>query len=69
MDKVIGRNYEKDFLTKALLSNEPELIAIIGRRRIGKTFLIRQTYAKHINFDMVGLQNGTLHEPSPFSAK
>ncbi len=62
MDKVIGRNYEKDFLTKKLSSNESELIAIIGRRRIGKTFLVRQTYANHINFDMVGLQNGTLHE-------
>ncbi len=62
MDKVIGRNYEKDFLTKKLSSNESELIAIIGRRRIGKTFLVRQTYANHINFDMVGLQNGILHE-------
>ncbi len=62
MDNIIGRNYEKALLTKALSSSESELIALIGRRRIGKTFLIRQAYTKHLNFDMVGFQNGTLHE-------
>jgi len=62
MDDLTGRGYEKNLFLKILTTKESELIALIGRRRIGKTFLVRQVYAKNINFDMVGLQNGTQQE-------
>jgi AAA+ ATPase superfamily predicted ATPase len=48
--KIIGRALEKEKLQDALLSHRPELIAVYGRRRIGKTYLIREFYSKHILF-------------------
>lgn len=36
---LIGRIQEIDILQKALQSNEVEMVSVIGRRRIGKTFL------------------------------
>ena len=39
---IVGRKAEKKRLKKALESNEAEFIAIYGRRRVGKTFLVRQ---------------------------
>lgn len=56
---VIGRALEKDKLVEALSSHRSELVAIYGRRRIGKTFLIREFYSKYITFSFAGLRNGT----------
>jgi len=39
METVIGRLEEKKILNQVLLSSGPELVAIYGRRRVGKTFL------------------------------
>lgn len=39
--KVIARSKEKEIIHSALTSNEAELIVIWGRRRVGKTFLVR----------------------------
>ena len=36
------------------------MVAIIGRRRVGKTFLIKTVYQKEIVFDITGIQNGEL---------
>ena len=41
---LIGRQAEKQILAKALVSNESEMISIIGRRRVGKTYLVRTMY-------------------------
>lgn len=60
MDKLVGRTSEKKKLENALVSDKPELIAVYGRRRVGKTFLIRQVYKKHVSFELTGLHNGTL---------
>lgn len=38
---LIGRHQEQAILDKAFASNESEMIAIFGRRRVGKTYLIR----------------------------
>ena len=57
MSKTItGREKEQKDLNDALLSNESELIAIYGRRRVGKTFLIREYYKVRIVFDMTGIK-------------
>lgn len=55
---VVGRALEKEKLEEALNSHRSELIAVYGRRRIGKTYLIRSYYAKHIVFSFSGLRNG-----------
>ena len=57
MEKIIGRHNEKLILEKALKSNEPELIAIYGRRRVGKTYLVRQYFNRHLLFDFSGVNN------------
>jgi uncharacterized protein len=56
-NEMIGRQKEAQILLEALHSNEPELVAIVGRRRIGKTFLVRTVYDAHLCFEVAGLQN------------
>jgi uncharacterized protein len=62
MEKLIGRQIEKKLLQEALDSGAPELIALFGRRRVGKTFLIRQYLGKHLNFEFVGTRDAKLDE-------
>lgn len=54
---LVGRKKEQKVLTKALNSREAEMVAVIGRRRVGKTFLIESTYKDHIKFKISGIQN------------
>ncbi len=46
MRKLIGRVPEQAVLQQTLDSDEPELVAVYGRRRVGKTFLVREFYGK-----------------------
>jgi predicted AAA+ superfamily ATPase len=55
---MVGRNYEINRLLNSLKSNASELIAVYGRRRVGKTFLIRNIYKEHIKFEVSGLYQG-----------
>ena len=41
---LIGRGIETSVLKNALLSTSSEFIAVYGRRRVGKTYLIREKY-------------------------
>ena len=45
MSHFIGRESEKSILQTALDSGEAEFIAIYGRRRVGKTYLVREYIA------------------------
>jgi len=56
----VGRKEEKVLLSNALKSKAPELIAVYGRRRVGKTFLIRNAYSSHMIFECSGLHNSSL---------
>ena len=53
----IGREREVDELRDALESPFSELVAVIGRRRVGKTYLVETTYGDQIVFRASGLQN------------
>ncbi|HEX9513844.1 MAG TPA: ATP-binding protein [Puia sp.] len=53
----IGRAKEKGLLQNALNSGRSELIAVIGRRRVGKTHLIRQVFGDLLDFEMTGMQH------------
>ncbi len=60
---ITGRKEERELLLKQMESAESQFIAIYGRRRVGKTYLIRQVYGDHIVFQVTGLANaGTLQQ-------
>jgi len=62
METVIGRAEEKILLKKIETSGEAELLAVYGRRRIGKTFLIRNGFAKKLAFEFTGTHNALLNQ-------
>ena len=62
MANIIGRKEERTFLNKVLNSAEPELVAVFGRRRVGKTFLIRNTFAAHLAFEFSGIHNASFDQ-------
>ncbi len=55
---LTGREAEIAILQKAYQSDEPEMVAVVGRRRVGKTFLVRACYAGKIDFEMTGIKGG-----------
>lgn len=63
--KIIGREKEQKILEKCYTSKEPEFIAVYGRRRVGKTFLIRNFFSDRKNqifLNVTGMQSGSMHE-------
>ena len=54
---MIGRVKEKQYLLEMTEREEAQLIAVYGRRRVGKTFLVRNTFANNILFAHTGLYN------------
>ena len=62
MGNIIGRIAEQEILAQRIKSNSPELIAIFGRRRIGKTFLVRQFFQDSFDFYFTGIYQGTKQE-------
>ena len=62
MPQLIGRNAEQRTLRTASESPESELIAVYGRRRVGKTFLVRGFFGHEICFELVGVHNAPLRE-------
>ncbi|MEM8585916.1 MAG: ATP-binding protein [Bacteroidota bacterium] len=59
MNKFIGRHLELEQLNAALQSSKAEMIAVIGRRRVGKTYLIQHALGHRIVFEVTGVQNAT----------
>jgi len=55
--EIVGRDNERDILNQCLSSRRPEFLAVYGRRRVGKTFLIREHCKKHIIFSLSGAVN------------
>ncbi|NBU46465.1 MAG: ATP-binding protein, partial [Flavobacteriales bacterium] len=62
MSNIVGRISEQNILKEAFENNKSELIALYGRRRIGKTFLIREYYKKSIVFETTGLFGGSMKD-------
>lgn len=61
-DTIIGRAVEQDILRQRIGSDSSELIAIYGRRRIGKTFLVRQYFNDAFSFYSTGIYQGSKKE-------
>ncbi len=62
MKKLIGRKAEQATLKAALQSDEAEMIAVTGRRRVGKTFLVRSFYNTKIDLEFTGVQHAPRRE-------
>ena len=60
--KIIGREKEQAALKQYLNSGMPEFLVVYGRRRVGKTFLIREYFGENIDFYATGLANGKKEE-------
>lgn len=59
MEKLIGREHEKKILQETLSSPEAELVAVYGRRRVGKTFLVRQVYQDQMVYEFSGVHGSS----------
>jgi uncharacterized protein len=62
MENIIGRQKQIAQLTSAIESDRPEMVAVIGRRRVGKTFLIQNVYEQRLAFELIGVQYNTQKE-------
>ncbi len=56
MEKLIGRREELRELKRCYESDRSEFVVVYGRRRIGKTFLVRQCFADSYAFSYVGIR-------------
>ncbi|MDP1822011.1 MAG: hypothetical protein Q8L48_02170 [Archangium sp.] len=60
--QLIGRVREQEVLRQAMGSSEAELVAVYGRRRVGKTFLIREALGGDVTFELTGVHGAPLTE-------
>ncbi len=59
MNKIIGRVDEQRRLDKCMKTVEAQLIAVYGRRRVGKTYLIRNYFNGRFDFMLTGINNAS----------
>ena len=59
---IIGRKEEQQILRSAVQSENSEFVAVYGRRRVGKTYLIRETFGYKFTFQHTGLAKGNTKE-------
>ena len=59
---MVGRKKELNALQKALASDESAFVAIYGRRRIGKTYLVREFFKGGFVFQHTGLEKGDVRK-------
>ena len=56
-ERLIGRKAEQERLNEYLKTDRSEFVVVYGRRRVGKTFLVRQTIGDTACFQMTGMEN------------
>ena len=55
--QIVGREKEKELLEECVQSKRPEFLAVYGRRRVGKTFLVKEYFDNHFAFYATGVPN------------
>ena len=60
--KIIGRKTEINELERLRDSGRSEFVMVYGRRRVGKTFLIREFFHNEFAFQVTGIARGTRQE-------
>ncbi|MEL6989441.1 MAG: ATP-binding protein, partial [Bacteroidota bacterium] len=58
--EIIGRKIEKEILEGLKHEKTSQFLAVYGRRRVGKTYLIRNYYKNEILFECAGLNDAPL---------
>ena len=59
---IIGRHREQNLLQTCLESKRPEFLAIYGRRRTGKTYLVKEYFRNQFSFYATGVANASTKE-------
>ena len=59
---IIGRKEELKLFSELMNSNRSEFVAVYGRRRVGKTFLIREAFNYQFTFQHTGVLDAPLTE-------
>ncbi len=63
MSNIVGREKEIKILDQVISSKKSEFVAIYGRRRVGKTYLVHQYLAdKGVYFECTGIKDGAMRE-------
>ena len=57
---LIGRETEKQRLLQATLEEDSMFVALYGRRRVGKTYLVRETFNNKFTFYHTGLAKSSM---------
>jgi AAA+ ATPase superfamily predicted ATPase len=60
--EIIGRTFEIEKLNQIVKSEKSEFVALYGRRRVGKTFLVREYFKNNFAFYLTGIKDATLKE-------
>jgi AAA+ ATPase superfamily predicted ATPase len=58
--EIIGRKAEQEYLERMYDSDRPEFIALYGRRRVGKTFLVKELFRNRFTFYITGEANADM---------
>lgn len=62
MQDIIGRQQEIKQLDKILNHKKSDFLVVYGRRRVGKTFLVREYFDYTFDFQLTGLANATTEQ-------
>ena len=60
--EIIGREWERRVLRRCEESEKPEFVAVYGRRRVGKTYLITEHFNNKFAFTVTGISDGSMKE-------
>ncbi|MDO4512107.1 MAG: ATP-binding protein [Bacteroidales bacterium] len=58
-NRLIGRTEEQKIIKRYIDSPKAEMIAVYGRRRVGKTFLVKRMFDERFDFAFTGMHNVT----------
>jgi hypothetical protein len=61
-ETILGRHREMAMLKQIYESDRSEFVAVYGRRRVGKTYLIKQYFKNRMDFYVTGICDGTPEE-------
>ena len=59
---MIGRKKEIQYLSECLESNQSEFLVVYGRRRVGKTYLIKEYFNNRFSFYATGVSSTKTRE-------
>ncbi len=62
MRELVGRKKDLETFQELYDSGKSEFVGVYGRRRVGKTFLIRSAFEGRFTFQVTGLSNATMKQ-------